>query len=271
LTPEDILSAYDEVAKLYANIPSLCIWRTWELAAYRRYQLKEPVLDVGCGDGRFFGLVWPGIQEVVGIDHDPNVVEIARKSGVYKDVLFASISEFWFPPRSFSTVFANCSLEHVDHLSDVLDNLYRALRPRGTFFLSVVTGKFRDWYMLPLLVQQIGAPLLAMSLEKEYEAYHHLTNCLSEDQWVECLKRAGFDVKEHIAILPEMCSRLFLFLDHLWHIPWIKGEIGDFLYPFFCKIPDFSTSLRLILAGFLKMEKDWSTGSGAIFRTEKKA
>src|SRR5262245_2041976 len=90
LSPESILDSYDAVSRLYPAIPPLSLWRAWEHAAYRRYILSEPVLDIGCGDGQFFRLVWPQVRQVTGVDQDPQVVDVARRSGVYMDVWLAA-------------------------------------------------------------------------------------------------------------------------------------------------------------------------------------
>ncbi len=46
----------------------------------------ERILDLGCGDGAFFRLLWPHLADVVGVDLDPAAVEAARQSGVYREV-----------------------------------------------------------------------------------------------------------------------------------------------------------------------------------------
>src|SRR6185503_14601243 len=86
LSLAEVLAGYDAVSQLYPYVPSLLLWRAWEYAAYQRYSLPEPVLDIGCGDGRYFQLVWPQIREVVGVDMDPGVADAARRSGVYRAV-----------------------------------------------------------------------------------------------------------------------------------------------------------------------------------------
>lgn len=70
--------------------------------------------------------------------------------------------------------------------------------------------------------------------------------------------------------MPELTSRLFLFLDHLWHVRRPGGELGDVVHPYLMAIPDFPQAFRQVLAGVLRMERDWSTGSGAVFWARRK-
>ena len=111
LSIKQVVKAYKNVAALYPNVPPLSMWRAWELAAYKKYKLFEPVLDIGCGDGQYFKLVWPKIKEVTGIDHDVNVVSRAVKSGFYRSVCLSSAQELPFEEMSFKSAFANCSLD----------------------------------------------------------------------------------------------------------------------------------------------------------------
>jgi SAM-dependent methyltransferase len=270
LSLEEVLAGYDAVNQLYPYVPPMCIWRAWEYAAYQRYTLPEPVLDIGCGDGQFFQLVWPQIRDVVGMDIAPSVAEAARQSGVYREVHMAPAHRMPVPLESFASAFANCSLEHMDHLPEVLSSICRSLRPEGLFLLSVVTDKFLEWAALPLLVDRIGEPSWARALQANYEAYHHLVNPLPLEVWIEHLEKAGFEVLEHIPIMPEMTSRLFLFLDHLWHVRRPGGELGDALYAHLMTLPNFPQAFWQVLAGILQMERDWSTGSGAVFLARRK-
>jgi SAM-dependent methyltransferase len=269
LSPDEVLAGYDAVSGLYPYIPPMSVWRAWEYAAYRRYALPEPVIDIGCGDGRFFQFVWPRVRDVVGVDRDADVIEAARRSGVYRETYAVPAHRLPGPPGTFASAFANCSLEHMDYLSEVLRSISEGLRPGAPFLLSVVTDRFLEWAALPRLVGALGEPARARELQAEYEAYHHLVNPLPVEVWTERLEEAGFEVLEHVALLPELTSRLFLFLDHLWHVPRPGGELGDALAPFLTTLSDFPAALRQVLMGVLRMERDWSTGSGAVFRRRR--
>ena len=269
LSIREILLGYDRISQLYPYIPSLCLWRSWEIAAYQRYRLREPVIDIGCGDGRFFQLVWPKVRDVVGIEIDPEIADAARKSGVYKNVYVTPASQWPVLPQSFDSAFANCSLEHMDDLHDVLINISRSLQKGGRFLFSIVTDKFLEWLPLSLLMDQLGLKERGRELQAEYEKYHHLVNPLPVEIWMRHLKEARFEILEYTPILPEMTSRLFLFLDHLWHVRQADGELGSRLAPYFASLPHFNQALRNILAGLLHMEKDWLIASGVIFYARK--
>jgi len=269
LTQEDILSSYEVVSKLYPCLPSLSLWRAWEHAAYRCGKLPQPVLDVGCGDGQFFRFLWPDVQAVIGVDHDPRVVEAARQSGVYEEVHVSSAERIPVAPESMRSAFANCSLEHMDRLPDVLRSVYRSLRPGSPFWLSVVTDNFVEWRTLPLLARELQEPRLVATLDEGYNKYHHLVNSLAPNAWRARLEEAGFHVREHIPIVPELTSRLFLFVDQLWHLPRPSGETGDRLRAYLLSLPRFDEAFRQILAGVMAMEPHWNLGSGAVFLAER--
>ncbi|MGH2568235.1 MAG: class I SAM-dependent methyltransferase, partial [Bacteroidota bacterium] len=267
LTVEDVLAGYDAVSFLYPYVPPLSMWRAWEYAAYQGYRLAEPVLDVGCGDGRYFRLLWPDIRNVTGVDKNTRAAEAARCSGVYHEVRIANAHEMPFSSGSFASAFANCSLEHMDHLAEVLSSVHRCLKKGGLFVLSVVTDNFIEWSTLPLFVSHLDTPERASSVQRKYEQYHHLVNALPIGSWKECLESSGFAVLEHVPMIPEVTSRLFLFMDNLWHIKkQTDGEVGDALYLFLTKLKDFPKAFRLVLQGVLSMERDWSVGSGAVFK-----
>jgi SAM-dependent methyltransferase len=261
----EVLGGYDAVSAIYPYVPSVSLWRAWEFAAYRRYSLKEPVLDVGCGDGGFFRLVWPSISDVTGVDMNPTVVEAARRSAVYKRVDLALAHQLPGDRGTFASAFANCSIEHMDHLPEVLTSIRRSLRTGAMFLLSVVTDKFNEWATLPLLIERMGQPEWSRELRRSFKDYHHLVNPLPPDAWIAHLLKAGFDVIDHIPIVPEVTSRLFLLVDQLWHVESSAGALGDAFACWLVKTKDFPRAFRQILAGALMMERDWSIGSGAVF------
>jgi SAM-dependent methyltransferase len=270
LSPIEILAGYDAVSELYPNVPSLLLWRAWEYAAYQRFALSEPVLDVGCGDGRYFQLVWPQIRDVVGVDMEPNVAEMAMRSGVYRSVYVAPAHQIPTENETFASAFANCSLEHMDYLSNVLEDIYRSLRPGASFLLSVVTDSLIEWNALPLAIARLGDIDRARVLQNDYQEYHHYVNPFSPKVWIKHLEEAGFDVLEHIPILPEVTSRLFTFIDTLWHVKQPDGELGDSIHTYLENLHRFPDGFRRVLAGILQMEMDWTIGSGAVLLARKK-
>jgi SAM-dependent methyltransferase len=271
LSDEEVLAGYDAVSQLYPHIPSASAWRAWEYAAYRRYRLIEPVLDVGCGDGRFFRLLWPEVRDVVGVDMDAQAAEAARLSGVYRDVHHAPADRLPVAAESFGSAFANCSLEHMDRLPAVLTAVHRSLRPGGGFLFSVVTDKFLEWTPLPLLFEAMGEVERARDLRTAYADYHHVVNPLAPANWERAVRQAGFEAIEHVPIVPELSSRLFLLLDQLWHVKGPSGELAPRLTAYAESVRRFPVGFRSILSGVLAMETDVRLTSGAVFWARRPA
>jgi SAM-dependent methyltransferase len=270
LAAEQVLEGYDRVAELYPHIPSLSHWRAWEYAAYRHYRLDGRILDVGCGDGRYFRLIWPQAADVVGVDMDPAVSQLGRQSGVYREVHLAPAHQVPESDASFDHVFANCSLEHMDHVEAVLAEIHRCLAPGGTMLCSVVTDRFVQWSLLPNLVALAGFADAAAALQRDFSGYHHLANPLSVTEWEASFHRAGLVCEEHIPILPKHNSGIFLLMDSLWHIKRAGGgEMGDVIFPFLSGNPNFPGAFRKVLEGLLEMETELHDCSGAVFLVRK--
>lgn len=270
LTPVQVLASYDVVSQLYPYIPSMSLWRSWEFAAYQKYQIDGRILDLGCGDGRYFRLIWPNATDVVGVDMDLGVAELGRQSGVYAKVHVAAAHQIPEVSETFDYVFANCSLEHMDHLDAVLAEIHRCLKLGGRLLCSVVTDRFIQWSLLPNLIAMAGFDDTAKSLQKDFTAYHHLVNPLSVDEWQQKFAQAGLVCEEHIPILPKFNSGIFLLMDTIWHVKrTVGGEMSDVIYPFLSTNPNFPCAFRGIFAGLLEMEIDWQDCSGAVFLVQR--
>ena len=265
ISNDELASAYSATSKLYPLIPSMSIWRAWELAAYRRYTLKEPILDVGCGDGLYFKLVWPSAQEVTGIDINPASIREAEKSGVYQAIHECSAHEMPFSSESFSSAFANCSLEHMDDLPGVLRSIARVLKPGAGLLCSVVTDKQLEWSMVPLLAEVMGDAQKAQRIKSQYLTYHHQVSAFAPEGWISQFQAAGFNVIDHLPIVPELLGRLFLF-----HLPHGEGEVGDLLVPYFRKWHNFPDAIGELMQTLLKADPDWTVACGAVFYARKR-
>jgi len=248
----------------------MILWRGWEYAAYRRFTLAGPVLDVGCGDGRFFGLVFPDCRDVVGVEMDAAVARAAMDSGVYREVYRVAADTLPASPERFGAAFANCSLEHMDNLPAVLRGVHESLRDGGLFLCSVVTDRFIQWSPLPLVVAAAGAPTHARDVQRRHEAYHHLVNPLPRAAWLSAFAAAGFDVEQAFSILPELTARLFLFIDQFWHLGRDDGEWSEPLTEYLRGFPSFNEGFNRVLSGVLSMERDWDDGIGLVALLRKR-
>jgi len=97
------------------------------------------VLDLGCGVGHSFELLAPRVS--VGVDIDPAVLV-----GQARETRAADMRELPFPDRSFGSVLAVQSLEHVPDPERVLGEVARVLGPGG---LAVFVTPNRLTFGLP--------------------------------------------------------------------------------------------------------------------------
>ncbi len=114
------------------------------------------LLDYGCGDGTFLGLLQtsgaaPALA--VGAEIDPRVVvDCARRFAAWPHVRFVSVDALGGDDEaaSYDAVFCMEVLEHVESPLSLLMEFERLLKPHATLVISVPieTG-------LPLLVKQL--------------------------------------------------------------------------------------------------------------------
>jgi len=175
------------------DIPSLAAWRAAELKALRRCTFSPPILEIGCGNGRFTSLLLSRVDW--GVDLNPREVELCRRANrIYRRLGCMDARRLKFANGVFATVFANCVVEHIPDLPRVLSECRRVLRPGGTFIATVP------------LIEMNGHLLLKKAwygrLRAEQLQHRHL---LTRDGWAAALAEAGFRT---IETTPYLTSRL---------------------------------------------------------------
>ena len=269
---EEVLQAFAKMEELYPRVLPLTVWRAWEYAAYKHFHLpKAPVLDLGCGDGQFFHLVWgEQFPAVDGVDLDERAVRLARGSGVYRQVFHAPADRIPAPEAAYGAVFSNCALEHMDNINGVLAETYRVIRPGGVFLFSAVTDRLVAWAPLKQLLSAVGEARRGEELWGLYEEYHHLVNPLPQEEWVARLQSVGFEVQTVIPIVPEVFARAFLFFDELWHVRYAEGELGPYIHRYLGTLPNFTDGVSKVLEGLWRLSPNLSEGAGVIVLARKR-
>lgn len=104
------------------------------------------ILDFGCGPGRDLMTFKSLGHNPVGLDGSAEFCQMASQySGC--EVLHQNFVDVSLGIERFDGIFANASLFHVpkEHLQQVLDRLYEALRENGILFMSNPRGCSEEW------------------------------------------------------------------------------------------------------------------------------
>lgn len=125
-------------ARLYAAVtPWLGGWLYALFAKKLDLQPDDEVLDVACGSGAFLRKYAGRTRSVAGLDHSPDLIEIARREN--RDRVADGTAEFvvgdvtalpWEDGR-FSAVTSNCVDCYGSKERLALQEMYRVLRPGG--------------------------------------------------------------------------------------------------------------------------------------------
>jgi SAM-dependent methyltransferase len=97
------------------------------------------VLDFGCGAGDFLLKMKAAGWSCAGVEVSDAALEVARSNGLRVEKGLAA-----YHSSSFDYVRANHSLEHVSNPREVLEDMYRVLKPGGTLFLGVPTNESQN-------------------------------------------------------------------------------------------------------------------------------
>src|SRR3989442_5216079 len=87
--------------------PSTSLWRAIEAReVWKEFRIRElgtPVLDLGCGDGRFSTALFDSGRIDVGVDISPIAVSVAKRSTKYDRLMSGGGSRLRFQDGVFET------------------------------------------------------------------------------------------------------------------------------------------------------------------------
>jgi SAM-dependent methyltransferase len=158
--------------------PSEAFWRFAELDILSQVRFVAPILEIGCGTGEFTSQIVECVE--LAVDINQRAVSRARLLSVYKEVQCIDIREYDGGAR-YSTVLANCVLEHIDGLPEALRRCCMALRAGGVLVATV-----------PLEAMNRHLALRAQWYVALRQRQLQHVNLLTVVEWDSLLRDAGF-------------------------------------------------------------------------------
>ena len=111
------------------------------------------VLDLGCGYGWHCQYAADqGAAKVLGIDLSEKMLEQAERRNRNGKIRYrhCGIEAYEYPESVWDIVVSNLALHYIEDLEQVFRNVWRTLRPGGTFLLNIehpvfTSGVHQDW------------------------------------------------------------------------------------------------------------------------------
>ena len=112
--------------------------RTWSRTLnFCSFSQGAPVLDVGCGTGRWLRRLEEHGLSGIGIDQSSEMLALARKRGTLSPMVSGEVQNLPFRDESFKCVSAVTVIQHIPPQEQVhaLSEMVRVLRPGGHLIL----------------------------------------------------------------------------------------------------------------------------------------
>jgi SAM-dependent methyltransferase len=191
--------------------PSTILFRGIELKLLKekvkRFSKSGVILDLGCGEGLTALLVF-GKRIDYGLDNDRSFVRLARKSGVYKQVLFADARDIPLESEGINLVFSNCVIEHIKDLNLVLNEVSRVLKKGGYFIFTTPSNNFAKYSIFSRLNIKWISRVYGRLRNKKFAHY----NCHSLTEWKRILNKYGLTVVDGYYYIDKKTAEFWDFL-----------------------------------------------------------
>lgn len=170
--------------------PGKALLRSIEARCISESIIREPVLDVGCGDGVFAQLLSFSIS--VGLDLDFSRIAKAKVQGNYRSTLNSDIRRIPFQSLAFSTVISNSVLDHILELEETITEIHRILSPGGRFVFTV-PSEYKTSLLFFADSKLYDSKETSLEYTRFFDKYWKQKNYYNRDVWDSLLKKAGFN------------------------------------------------------------------------------
>ncbi|MDO8639453.1 MAG: methyltransferase domain-containing protein [bacterium] len=164
----------------------------------------EKILDLGCGNGRFFKWFQEKGADYLGVDNSEKLIEIAKNNNPEGKFLVDNALRLSFSENYFSKVYSIAIFHHIPSVElrlKFLQEAKRVLKPNG--FLVLTVWKFHRPKELYLILKYALLKIFGFSKldfgdifdpwGKKTNRYYH---CFSERELALLVRNAGFKVKK---------------------------------------------------------------------------
>ncbi|MCD6471014.1 class I SAM-dependent methyltransferase [bacterium] len=178
-----------------------------ELLRFEEYVKEgDKVLDLGCGNGRFYELFKNKKVEYIGVDNCQKLISLARKKYPNANFIFGDALNLPFKNSEFDLVFSIAVFHHIPsqkYRRQVLKEIYRVLKPDGLLVLTVwnlwqpkLLIKYKIW---PIIFgwrkkymdwKDVFIPWKLPSKKVIYRYYH----AFCKNELRNLIKQSGFEI-----------------------------------------------------------------------------
>ncbi|MDD4409041.1 MAG: methyltransferase domain-containing protein [Candidatus Pacebacteria bacterium] len=130
---------YDDVAEKYASVRKEP-WKEMEFLFGKFLRSGDKVLDIGCGNGRFFESFTKNDVNYIGIDNSRNLLRIAKDDYPMGSFVLASALNIPFEENIFDDVYSIAVLHHMptrEMRIRFIEEAKRVLKKGGNLVLTV--------------------------------------------------------------------------------------------------------------------------------------
>lgn len=204
LDSPEVAAAFEKVTNL---LPFKLLHRK-VLSQLKLYNLKDSLLDVGCGPGNLIIQVakkYPSL-DLIGVDLSSEILELAKKKAVENNlnekIVFkiGSVESLPFPDKSVDFILSTLSLHHWEDPKQAFEEIFRVLTDGGVllifdfrrdarkFFYGLL--KFATKVVVPKALKKINEPL--GSLKAGY-VFSEISQIISQTSF------SNVDIKPYLA------------------------------------------------------------------------
>lgn len=208
---------YDEIAEEFSTTRE----EVWEEAQFLFNDYVIPgdkILDLGCGNGRFFESLKDRDIDYIGVDFSEKLIEIARKKYPGTKFQTADALDLSFPNNYFDKIYSVAVLHHIPSKQlrlQFLKEARRVLKLNGLLILTVWKPKSKkDWnlflkYTTLKLIGKLEQRDVFQPWGKKMERYFHL---FSEEELANSAKEAKFKIVKQGVMTNEKGNRRNIYL-----------------------------------------------------------